>query len=136
MYTKDKEEGKSQSNQSASAIKFIPISGNFAKADVSSVAVVVFICDQDASLIMVFLGPDQSDAQAKTFQPDLDLFQTGCWGLTGRIFFEVNLFDRFRFVPGEETPALIWFVIFIQLCCDTPFVCLQPYDWLLMTVTF
>ena len=105
MYTKDKGEGKSQSNQSASAIKFIPISGNFAKADVSSVAVVVFICDQDASLIMVFLGPDQSDAQAKTFQPDLDLFQTGCRGLTGRIFFEVNLFDRFRFVPGEDTRA-------------------------------
>ena len=46
MYTKDKVEGKSQSNQSTSATKFVPISVNFAKADVSSVAVVVFICVQ------------------------------------------------------------------------------------------
>lgn len=53
MYTKDKVEGKSQSNQSTNAIKFVPISVNFAKADVSSVAVVVFICVQDTSLIMV-----------------------------------------------------------------------------------
>ena len=53
MYTKDKVEGKSQSNQSTSATKFVPISVNFAKADVSSVAAVVFICVQDASLIMV-----------------------------------------------------------------------------------
>ena len=44
-------------------------------------------------------------SKQKTFQPDLDLFQTGCRGPTGKISFEVNLFDRFRFVPVEDTRA-------------------------------
>ena len=67
-------------------------------------------------------------SKQKTFQPDLDLFQTGCRGPTGKISFEVNLFDRFRFVAVEDTRAHLVCNIHIALLRHT--FHLPPAPWL------